>query len=63
MDRLGDHLFEVEPFQIRLKVGGPEIWSRQAPELRVQRIDYQLLVDCFSKTPQKLLDFLGKLNY
>lgn len=26
MERLGDHLFEIEPYQIHLKVGGKQFW-------------------------------------
>jgi|TARA_B110000285_G_scaffold230023_1_gene295850 hypothetical protein len=58
MEKLSHHLFEVDPIQIEFKIGKPVTDGK-----RIQRMFYQLPVDCFSPSQQKLLDFFVKYNY
>lgn len=58
MEKLKNHLFDVDPVQIEFEIG------REAPEHgAVQSKWYQLPVECFSESQQKLVDFISKYNY
>ena len=58
MEKLQHHLFEVDPIQIEFKIG-----KKVTAEKRLERMFYQLPVDCFSASQQKQLDFFVKYNY
>jgi len=53
MEKLGDHLQEIPPYQIKLQVGKPNF------ESHIEKIEYNLKVDYFSNSPQKLLEILS----
>lgn len=59
MEKLKFHLFEVDPIVIEFQIGS------QVPDSTkpVQEKWFQLPVECFSATQQKLIDFVAKFNY
>ena len=61
MEKLNEHLFEVDPITFEFEIGktNPAVGSIGSIQKRV----YQVPVDCFSPSQQKLLDFLVKYNY
>lgn len=53
MEKLSDHLLEIPPYTIKLQVGKPNF------ENHIEKIEYNLKVDYFSNSPQKLLEILS----
>lgn len=56
MEKLSDHLFELEPLKIDFSID-------PSSAKRVHVATYFLKVTAFSDTPQKLLAFLADFNY
>ena len=56
MEKLCDHLFELEPLKIDFKIDPTSV-------KRLKVSTYCLKVTAFSETPQKLLNFLADFNY
>lgn len=59
MEKLKFHLFEVDPIVIEFEIGSP---SPDASKQVLQKW-FQLPVECFSATQQRLIDFVAKFNY
>jgi len=56
MDKLSDHLLEVDPIVFECQIGVPGSTA-------IQQMWYQLPVECFSKSQQQYVDFLANNNY
>ena len=66
MEKLSEHLFEVDPIEIEFAIGQFEKEGddgQNGAEGRIQRMFYRMPVDCFSPNQQNKLDFLVKCNY
>lgn len=58
MEKLKNHLFDVDPITIEFEIG-----KEAQQEGSVQSKWFQLPVECFSESQQKLVDFIAKYNY
>ena len=57
MDKLSDHLFEVQPVVVEFMIG------LDSQHGSIQRRFFDLQVECFSESQQRYIDFLSKHNY